>query len=351
MVLFDSFHFTLRRRTWKRLLILFLSALAIGSLWYLFEQGFFYIWDQLRALPNPLVVKRFPEYEIFLKEAEAIREYGLKEIGLASTRSYTRFILARKDYVATVVSAVRPTSFESKVWRFPVVGTVPYRGFYRESAARREAARLEAQGWETFTRRVGAFSSLGYFSDPLYSYMANYDPERLVSMILHEMTHATVWYSNDPQLSEAVATYIGTLGARDYLIDRYGPASDVFVLAMRRQSDRETFSRFMRQLASRLAVLYKSGAPVEELLIGRDLIINEERARYLLNYDLWFNDPRYQGFLGLDINNAYIDLYRMYNTDIDLLASIHAQRGDSLREFVAFLVSLSSEPDPRSILE
>jgi predicted aminopeptidase len=335
------------RHLWRWAATIALAGVALVSLWYLVEQGFHFVSHQLRARSNHEIAVRNPEFAAFLGEVDAIRSFGTEHLGLRATGSYTRFVRTDKDHVVVVVSAVRPDSFERKVWRFPIVGRVPYLGFYREAAALREAERLKAQGWETFTRRVGAFSSLGYFTDPLYSYMAGYHPERLASMVLHEMTHATIWFANDVALNEAIATFVGYAGALAYLEHRYGPHSPELAEALRRQTERDTYNLFMRNLASRLDELYRSGLPFADVMLGKQTIFAEETEHFRANHALWFADGGYQGFLQGNVNNAYVDLFRTYNTDVDLIAAFHAAGGEDLADLIARAAGLLTQPAPR----
>ncbi len=322
----------IRRSAQILLMHILLLMLLTGC--YTFEQGYHFIKDQLSAKSLDRAVARWPQYAAFFEEADSIRAFGRTELGLADTESYTTFVPLDRNYLVTVVSAVDPLSFERKLWRYPVVGPAPYRGFYREKAALRTASRLEKRGWETFVRRVGAFSSLGYFRDPLYSYMSEYHPERLASMLLHEMTHATVWIHGDVPLNEAVAVFIGDQGALAYLRERFGTGSTYYQDALKRQAERGRFRQFMRELALRLETLYASDLDAETKLREKQTVIADEKRRFAENYDLWFSSDSYQGFLEREINNAYIDLYRTYNSDVELIASLYAARGEDLRSLV-----------------
>ncbi|MFW6251308.1 MAG: aminopeptidase [Alkalispirochaetaceae bacterium] len=311
------------------LIPMFLLIFLTGC--YTVEQGYHFLKDQLRAKPLEQAVARWPQYASFFEEAESIRAFGRDELGLADTESYTRFIPLDRDYLVSVVSAVDPVSFERKFWRYPIVGPAPYKGFYREKAALRTAERLEQQGWETFVRKVGAFSSLGYFRDPLYSYMSEYHPERLASMLFHEMTHATVWIQGDVPLNEAVAVFVGDQGALEYLRQRFGSGSPSYQDALKRQAERTRFRQFMSELAVRLETLYASDSDAETKLREKRRIIADEKLRFAENYDQWFSDDSYRGFLEREVNNAYVDLYRTYNGDVELIASLYAARGESIR--------------------
>lgn len=328
------------------------SALAIllGSS-YLARQGVGLLADRVRARRNAVAANRWPQYVDFLAETDAIREFGLVELGLNDTKSYTTFINTPKTYVAYVVSAARPLAFDRKTWRYPVVGTVPYKGFYSERAALREATRLELQGWEVLVRKIGAFSSLGYTADPLYSYMSTYDPERIASLLLHEMTHSTIWVRDDVALNEAIATYVGDRGALEYLERRYGIASEVVAQARRRQAERTHFTSFVRALAFRLEGIYEQQAPDDWKRAQRDSIVAEEKVRFELSYPQWFGDDAYRRFVERPITNAYLDLYRTYNDDVDLIAAFHDTLEGSVGRLVTALRELGETGDLRVALE
>ncbi|MFW5729974.1 MAG: aminopeptidase, partial [Spirochaetota bacterium] len=340
------------RRVVRRVLLVAFVIVPVvlldGS--YVAEQGVGFFSDLLRAQPNHIAAQRWPEYVDFLAEAAAIRRFGVEELGLSETRSYTRFINTPKDHVAFVVSAARPLSFERKLWRYPLVGTVPYKGFYSEQSALREAARLEAQGWEPLVRKVGAFSSLGYAADPLYSYMSSYHPERIASLLLHEMTHATIWVRGDAALNEAIATYVGDRGALAYLEHRYGMASTIVAEAHRRQADRGRFTEFLQGVASRLEGVYARDNSDAWKRAQREAILAEEKRRFELGYTHWFGSDGYRGLLDRPLTNAYLDLFRVYNADVELVADYHDTLNADLSDLVVTLKGLAETTNLRFAL-
>ncbi len=323
----------------RRLFLIMLMTLPLSGC-YIISQGAHFLTDQLRARPTGRAMEHWPQYAEFIMNTEAVREYGIRSMGLRDTKSYTTFVRTDHGHLAYVVSAARPTSFERHLWRYPVVGAMPYRGFYRETAALREARRLEAAGWETMTRRVGAFSSLGYFVDPLYSYMSMYPPERIASLLLHEMTHATIWVSNDVPLNEAIANFVGDRGALAYLAHRYGTDSPVLEDAIRRQSERARFTRFMQNLARELEAVYDSGLPEREILELKARTIAAARERFAAHYDEWFSSDAYRWFLEREINNAYVDLYRTYNDDMHLVEVVYESVGGDLHALLSTLAAI-----------
>ena len=341
-----------RRRLFARALGLLglgtVTLLSTGC--YIVDQGTQFLTYQARARSLDRAEELWPQYKPLFEETEKIRRFGEKRMGLEMSRNYTSFVKLDRNYLVTVVSAARPTSFERKGWWFPVVGEVPYKGFYRERKAARLAEGLREKGWETLLRRVDAFSSLGYFRDPLYSFMFDYHQERLANLLLHEMVHATIWIADDAPLNEAMATFLGDRGALEYLAETYGEESEVYREGVLRQEESDRFVAFMRELTVRLEGLYDRELPEQEVLERKGQIIEEERERFRMSYEEWFSSDRYRFFLEREINNAYVDLFRTYNEDIALIESLYEREGRDLRRLLDTLGEVSAAEEPRSRL-
>jgi len=158
----------------------------------------------------------------FIGLVEDIRVFAKDELGLVLSKNYTRLVELDRNYLAAVVSASAKDSFQRHEWRFPVVGRLPYKGFFNVDDARKERFKLEEKDLDVWVRSVDAFSGLGWFNDPLYSFMRNYSPNRLADLIIHELVHATVFIKGQVKFNEELAQFIGTEGARLFLEKRFG---------------------------------------------------------------------------------------------------------------------------------
>jgi len=271
-----------------------------------------------------------------------IRRYVKEELALNLGKNYTRYVRLDRDYLAAVVSACAADSFTRHEWKYPVVGALPYKGFFKIEDARKERTRLEKKGLDVWIRKVDAFSTLGWFRDPLYSYMRDYPPDRLADLIIHESVHATVFIKGQSQFNEELAEFIGSEGARLYMASRYGsdeygelPAAGVGVTkGDDTEADYKQYIVFLQELIRELNVLYNSDKTGAEKLSEKEKIISAAKERFAANYDSLFQSENYRGFLDLPVNNAYLDLYNLYYAEDNYMANLFARSGKTLPEFI-----------------
>jgi predicted aminopeptidase len=231
------------------LILALLAVVSSTSCWYT-RQAFHFLSERASAVP----VERMagdPEVSVevkqFLEHVGTIRRFAAEELGLEDSRNYTRYVTLDRDYVADVVSACESASFKRYYWRYPIVGSLPYKGFYVEADAKREASRLKAAGLDVIVRKVDAFSSLGYFTDPLYSFMANYDIDVIAELVFHESAHATLFIKGADQFNEEFATFLGRKAADFYLHSVYGPDSALMEARAERNADGDAFVAYLKE--------------------------------------------------------------------------------------------------------
>jgi predicted aminopeptidase len=249
-----------------------------------------------------------------------------------------------------VVSACAADSFARHEWKYPVVGAMPYKGFFKIEDARRERAKLEKKGLDVWVRGVDAFSTLGWFRDPLYSYMRDYPPYSLADLIIHESLHATVFIKGQTQFNEELAELGGSEGARLYMESRYGADSDEYGSMIAAENDNKNYVAFIQDLIMELKELYESETDSEEKLREKERIINAAKERFSAEYDSLFSGENYRGFLELPVNNAYLELYRLYYTEDDFFANLFAESGKTLPEFITAAKSIPKKGNGREML-
>jgi predicted aminopeptidase len=294
--------------------IFFVLAFFLFSGCYTLKQGTAMLGYLGKAVPlEELSGQNAAENERrFAERVTDIRHFAMEELGLKESKNYTRYVAIDRDYLAAVVSACAPDSFTRYEWRFPVVGTVPYKGFFDPEDARKEAAKLRAEGLDVWVRGVDAFSTLGWFRDPLYSYMKDYSAYALADLIIHELLHATVFVKGQVQFNEQLAEFVGSTGARLYVESRFGPDSPEYREIGSGAMDRAAFRNVVSGLIAELETLYAGKLSREEKLSEKARIIKTAQERFVSEYDSMFSSENYRNFAELPVNNAYLDLYRLY---------------------------------------
>ncbi|MEX2442909.1 MAG: aminopeptidase [Alkalispirochaeta sp.] len=343
-----------------------LGLAAVGLLFscYLPRQGYHLVAQQFATRPIssiPTEARSQEERELFAEVAR-IRSYAADELGLAVGGSYTTYYETDRDHLVDVVSAAREFSFERKEWWFPVFGRFPYKGFYRRAPAERLARRLDARGWDVIIRPVDAFSTLGYFTDPVISFMAEYTVARLAELITHEAAHSTVWLRGESQFNEEFATFLGRVGAERYITRRYGPDSAELRDLVQRRRDQERFRTDVLALKEQLRELYSAGSdlPENELRTAKRTRIAAFQREYGLHYAERYETKTYRFFSEITVNNAYLDLFDTYSGDIDRFYQFHRQvAGEELPQTIAEILRLTAawealprrdRPDPITLL-
>jgi len=262
-----------------------------------------------------------------LRLVPEIKAFG-ESIGLAQTDNYDTVNLGWERGIYTVTGAP-PLSFEAKTWWFPIVGAVPYLGFFRENDVEKRAERVRGQGYETYIRRAGAYSTLGFFRDPVLPDMLTWSEAELAETVLHELAHATLWIRGDAQFNETYATVVGETAVLQWLNHRYGPVSAPLVALYHEREDWDAYRGMLYAVHDDLEAVYEDEALSDEdkqsqktaILTGMEGRLDglglhdEERWRTSLKRSEW--------------NNARLMGYRTYNTGrADFDALMDACEGD-----------------------
>jgi len=244
-----------------------------------------------------------------------VKRFG-GSIGLAATDNYETLAL-EWDREIWNLTACDPAAFEPRTWWFPIVGRVPYLGYFRERDAREVEAELLAEGLDVYLRTAGAYSTLGWFKDPILPGMLGWDEASLADTVLHEMTHATLWVRGSVSFNESFAAFVGELAALRYLTDRHGPHHEVVRAAVNRRHDREVWREVLQGLYEDLDAVYASPTVSEAWKLERKQALLAElpdrvRAAPLLDPERYvlaaeegpWNNARFVGFATYNSNTA-----------------------------------------------
>ena len=271
-------------------------------------------------------------------------------IGLETGSNYTCLFDTGGEPVSWNVSASPPDRFEPYRWEFPIVGSLPYKGFFEKRLAEIEGDSLSNQGLDVLLRPVIAYSTLGFFDDPIMSEMLAMSPERLVELLLHELTHGSIFIPGHPDFNESLATFIGRAGADQYFAIRYGDEHPGLTRTVAKRADRVRFRRFIGKVIASLDSLYGEGKPRKEVLSERETIFRNAQLRFKAVQDS-FRILNYSAFLEWDVNNARLLSYRRYNTKLESLQKLHELNANRLDLTVAGLRECEKATSPWDCLD
>jgi predicted aminopeptidase len=279
--------------------------------------------DARRPLESVIKDKKTPPHvRALLAEVPRMKAYASAH-GLAPTKNYERYVPLARDAAVWVVSATPQLSFKAKTWWFPVVGEVPYLGWFALDDARAFANELKATGLDVSLRPASAFSTLGFFEDPILSTMLSEDVDAagdLANTLFHESLHATLYIHGRTDISEGIASFVGDQLARDYLSDFHDAAALEAYEAAARRAKRRLAQ--LLSLKEALMKLYASGADDPGKM--------KEKGRLLMQAQIALRLRR-------AIGNATLAELSRYSSGEEELERLLARKHRDWRAFIAVL--------------
>lgn len=291
-----------------------------------------------------------PDERAALALVPEIRRFAIERLGLRDTGSYRTFYDTGGGPVSWNVSAAPRTLLEPHLWRFPFVGEAPYKGFFDLEKAREEAHRLARDGLDVYVRPVAAYSTLGWFDDPVFRPMLGGGAGDLARTIIHEMVHATVFRPGDAEFNESLATFLGEEGALRFLDEKFGPDSVEARAARDEAHDARLFEEFLGALARRLDLLYKSAAPETAKLVRREEIFAAARREFQALRRVRFRSRAYEGFGRAPLNNAVVLAHRAYYAETGAFADVLDLCGGDFRRALDVFRRAAKTPAPRAAI-
>ncbi|MEX1184331.1 MAG: aminopeptidase [Gemmatimonadota bacterium] len=288
-----------------------------------------------------------PEARRKLELVLQARDFAEHALDLSTGESYTTYSWVDSDTLLLVVSGSRRDRFEAHTWWFPIVGRVPYKGYFEFDDAHREAERLEGDGYDAYVRPSAAFSTLGWFNDPLLNTMLRYDDVSLVNTVIHELLHNTVYIPSRISFNESFANFVGERGAIAFFCGRDGEDSVRCGQARDSWADNLLFADFLSGLVGELETLYRrddlSSAEKIEL---REPIFDSARARFSDEVAPALRTNAFNGFLRRPLNNATLIGTRLYYDRLPLFEAVYDQLGGDYKAALhAILEAAADRPD------
>lgn len=281
--------------------------------------------------------------------AQDARAFAESDLGLAETKNYTSYVQLDGPYVTYVVNAAPKDELKPHLWKYPLVGSMPYKGFFDPKGAEEEAAAMKAEGFDTYVRGVSAYSTLGWFRDPILSSMLAYKDHDLVNTIIHETVHATLFVKSEADFNERLATFIGNAGTEAFYKKREGTQSPTLERMKSDSADDRLFGDFMKRELESLEAWYmerkeKKLPFTEEERIARIKSIQE---RFVTDLKPKFTSKdSYEKFEKAELNNARLLNYRLYYEDLSQFEKVFDKLGRDFAKMLAFCKTLEKSKDP-----
>jgi predicted aminopeptidase len=321
------------------------SALIIWN-WSLIYYGIRQGMGQLQIVWNAHPVEEFLKDPSFpdslktkLKLIDEVRKFAIDSLGLKDTENYKTLYDQKNKEVMWVVQACEPFELKPKQWHFPIVGSVPYKGFFNKSKALDLQKELEEEGYDVSVRNPGGWSTLGWFTDPILSGMLDRSEGDLASLIIHEMVHATIFIKDDVDFNENLADFIGDTAAYDFLKFKFGKESNQYLTYLHQDQDYRKYTRHILKGTLSLDSLYQSMKkedPIENKMQIKEAMISKIISSIdTLNLYERKNSTTWKKRLP---NNTFFMSYRLYKSKQTIFERELDQKfnGD-MREYVKFL--------------
>jgi predicted aminopeptidase len=279
-----------------------------------------------RRRPIPEVIAdpaTSPETQRKLRLVLEARDFAERVLQLEAGDSYTTYSRVDSDTLLLVVTASRKDRFQAHTWWFPIIGHVPYKGFFDFAAARREAARLEQQGLDTQVRPSAAFSTLGWFNDPVLNTLLRSDDVGLVATVIHEIFHNSLFVPSHVAFNESLASFAGDRGAIAFFCTRDGPDSRLCAEARDAWHDTLVFGDFLTGLVRDLGSLYsRANLSTDDKITRRTAVFDSARSHFDTHVQ-----PRlrtsYRGWSHATLNNATLIGTRLYYDRLDAFERVY----------------------------
>jgi predicted aminopeptidase len=272
----------------------------------------------------------------------AARAFASESLELAAGRSFTAYSDIGRDTLVLVLSAAHTDALQPYEWRFPVVGRLPYKGFFDFADAHAEARRMATAGYDTYLRPSDAFSTLGWLPDPLLSTTLRRDSLELVNTVIHEITHNTFFLRGGGTFNESFASFVGARGTEAFY--RRRGDSVAAEIAAERWADEKLLARFWRAVADSLSAAFARHPESREArLEARDSVYARARRELVgvIAPRLRTISPRYAQVVPL--NNASVLARLVYGSDVDLFDDVLVCEDGSLRDAVRRIIALAGE--------
>lgn len=284
--------------------------------------------------------------------SQKARLFAFEKLKLLKTENYNSFIDLKRPYVTWVVHAAEKWQMKNYEWKYPIVGAMPYKGFFNETDAKIESDLMLKNGFDTYVRGVSAYSTLGWFTDSLLSSMLRYKDHDLVNTIIHEITHTTIYIKNNSDFNERLAVFIGNKGSELFYKELEGENSPTLKLIAEENADDQLFSEFITKELTDLQKWYvENPDSTAKNEAARAVRLNQIHTNFEKNLAPFLKTKSYNKFTKEPMNNARMGLYKTYMKNLNDFSDAYKRHGSDLLKFIEAVKQLQDSKDPEQDLK
>ena len=331
------------RRIGASIAVLFLGGCAATAYLGQSISGEFDLLHRARPIPSLVADQHTPpDLRARLQAVLGIRDFATHELSLPDNDSYRRYTDVGRKFVVWNVFVAPELSSELMTWCFPVAGCVAYRGYFREADAEEFATTMRSQGHDVFVGGVPAYSTLGYFDDPVLSTFIQYPEAEIARLLFHELAHQVAYAKDDSTFNESFAVTVETEGLRRYL----AAAPPARVEAVNEASSRrEDFAELVSHAREHLTAAYAAAPDDAARRQAKTRIIDELQQTYAaLKTGKWHGYSGYDHWFAGGVNNAKLGSVAVYTVRVPQFQALLARKGGNLQAFYQEVKALSRLP-------
>jgi predicted aminopeptidase len=272
-----------------------------------------------------------PQLRARLQRVTQFRTFAIEQLELPETGSYTVYADLERDYVVKSLFAAPEFSVELHQWCYPIVGCASYRGYFEAALLANEDELFRAQGFDTYIALIPAYSTLGWFDDPVLNTVIGWPDPQLAGLVFHELAHQKLYVKGDTEFNESFATAVEQAGVELWL-ETQGNTGLGYHYRLRRDQQRKVVE-LIEQIRSELDVLYNKNMTEEAMRRAKQQQLEEARGRYLALRREWKHDPGYDDWFAGELNNARLGSVSAYHTYVDAFLAMLAEENHDFDAF------------------
>ena len=326
-----------------------ISCSSIDYLWHV-SRGQMSLLNSRISIEKALKKYNFSENEKKkLQLVSEIKTYATEKLKMDINEDlYSSYVHLDRPYVSYLLRVSSAYELKAYEWDFPVIGSAPYKGYFDKEKAKEAAEAFSKEEYDTYLRGVSAYSTLGWFDDPVFSTMLSYSESDFVVMIFHELVHTVLFFKDHINFNERFAEFTGRKAAVQFYLEKKGQADSEIVKKMNMEwEDELLFSFFMMVEYEALDQWYKNnkGKVSPEMKQTR---LEEIQSRFLAEVQPNLKTDHYNYFSNITLNNALLLSYRSYNYNMAEFEKLFVSPlvNKNIKAFIEYCIRFEKEENP-----